>query len=97
MLFRSVKADRHSKHSRARNEQPVEAESCSENFATDSSKHDSASIIDTIDRRVVQLECANDVSSPGSDSCDKYEDNNSRSHAQSVEGCRNREHTQTNL
>lgn len=92
-----VESDRHAEHSRARNEQPVEAERGSENFATNWSKHDTTSIIDTIDGRVVQLECADNVSSPGGDGGNKYEDDNSRCHAQSVEGSRNREYTQTDL
>jgi hypothetical protein len=63
-----IQSNRHSKHSRTGDEQPIEAESRSQKLATDRAEHDSTSIINAIDLRMVEFEGANDISSPSSDS-----------------------------
>jgi hypothetical protein len=63
-----IQSDRHSKHSRTGDEQPIEAESRSKKLATDPAEHDLTSIINAIDRGVVEFECADNISSPSGDS-----------------------------
>ena len=92
-----VKTDRHTKHSRASDEDPEETESNSKDVTTDGTPHQHANVGNAVDLRVVQLELANDVGTPGGDATDCEEDDDTGDHAKDVESSRDRKHTETDL
>lgn len=65
-----VKTNGNSEHARTGHKDPEEDEGCAEELAADFSKHEEASIIDTVDTAVSKFEDTDDVVGPSGDDGD---------------------------
>lgn len=75
----------------------TEAEGNAKDFATHTTEHESASIINAVDLRVTKLEGTDDISRPGGDDSNGDKGNQSRNKTQRVKDGGDRQDTKSDL